>query len=228
MKKSSEKKLISLKNKELIDKLLYDYERVNSLSASAIIESCITKTLLPHNKMANLLISNMYLHNWKSNKILQEVYFYLASGINWNARYTNSLPLVKFSYELELYSTTTLDCAKEDKIRYIISGLESIKNFLEHTYESKIDSNSFIKDNLNKEIDLLSDYIGIAKNHPDLMMISNIYRFIINNWSFINDYTKTYRLLGVLEDIRLYINDTSDIRCRLIELLKDISNEWDD
>ena len=227
MKKSTDKKLIVIKNKDLIDKMLDDIEEVTSLNSSALIESFIIKSILPSNKSAECWIRFMYEYDWKSNEVLDAAYSYLSGGINWKAKYTNALPLVKFSYELDYHSQTTLGDAKNE-IHYIISQLDSIRNFLKYNYENIPDNDELKKCNLEEEIQLLSQYIKDAENEPSMVTISNIYMFIINNWEFLNDYTKTYRLLSVLESIRNDINDTASIRYRLINILKAVSNEWND
>ena len=103
MRRSTEKKLIVLTEKELIEKALDDIEEVTSLNSSTIIEDFIMKSIFPKNNAAKSWVTYMYKYNWKTNQVLEAVFEYLSAGINWKARYTNAFPLINFSHQLSYY-----------------------------------------------------------------------------------------------------------------------------
>ena len=51
--------------------------------------------------------------------------------------------------------------------------------------------------------------------------------FIPVFYHVINYYKITYRLLSALESIKKDITDTANIRLELINILKNVSDEWD-
>ncbi len=225
MRRSTEKKLIVLTEKELIEKALDDIEEVTSLNSSTIIEDFIMKSIFPKNNAAKSWVTYMYKYNWKTNQVLEAVFEYLSAGINWKARYTNAFPLINFSHQLSYYSQITLDDA-EIEYEYIVSQLDSIKKLLEGIC-SELEDDDLKKSNLESEVNLISEWIDSNKKVSNVVRISTIYNLIVNNWDILNDYTRTYRLLSALESIKKDITDTANIRLELINILKNVSDEWD-
>ena len=107
-----------------------------------------------------------------------------------------------------------------------MSQLDSIKKLLEGIC-SELEDDDLKKSNLESEVNLISEWIDSNKKVSNVVRISTIYNLIVNNWDILNDYTRTYRLLSALESIKKDITDTANIRLELINILKNVSDEWD-
>lgn len=55
-----------------------------------------------------------------------------------------------------------------------------------------------------------------------------VYQLLLNNWEDLKGWSITYRLLADLAVLEKGWRDTAETRTELLQLMKNVSAEWDD
>lgn len=224
----SSKKLISLVKSVLIDKLVKDEAEIENHSESAIIEKHILDSFLPKNGQARYF-AEFYLYGDTENHgigaTLDAIFSYNSEGSeSQTSKYTNLLPIVQFARTQQIYCNT-IPTGKEPDFRHFCSQLRSIYNKFKCLSENAKDSES--KFYYQNEANFMRDLLKEATEEPQFMRYSNFYQIVIDNWVDLQNWSITFRMLSDLAKMEKGWKDTPETRTTLLQLLKDVSTEWE-
>ncbi len=226
MSKNELKKMIVLsseRNKLLIERVISEESAISNRSASALIESHLLNDLRPSHEDARIWIESMYLDDWSVGKVLNACFDFLSAGIDWKARYSNALPIVEFVSKLTCLNDCKLS-GKEDELYHFYSQFDSIIDKIEHCLN--IEKNDFYKVELQSELNNAKELINRSKSDSKSFRFEEFLKTIIDNWRFLNNYTRTYRLLADICILKKNWVDNSQTRYELNQIIKKASNEW--
>ena len=224
MKKSVDtKKMVYLQERTLIDGIANDEAAIYKRPTSGIIELHLLNSMLPQNRNAAAFIRLLYSDSEMDiERTFNAVFGYLAAGINWEARETNARPLVMLYHEASINSA--VPTGKEKEWPYIASQLDSIAEKLERAAATNKDHER----DLRKDAEYVRDIISEIEKHPEYIRFASITSLILSNWEWLNNFTRTYRLLSVLATMQNGIRNDAETRYNLVRILKEISMEWTD
>lgn len=225
MSKKSDKKLISLSNLALLDRLIKDEAELKHLSDSAVIEHHLLLAYLPQNKDARFWIENyLYSDNGSVRQTLQAVFNFNAAGIEWKSVHDNLQPLVKFALEQEsLYSSSLTGDEKE--LYHCCSQIELIFSKLAQLADVSLDMEE--KMYYKKEMDYISHLLNDLKESPQSFQIISLYQVLLRNWHMLKGYSITYRLLSDLVALSKNWSNSPFARVELREIIKQVSSQWE-
>ena len=209
-------------NRKIIENMILDESTVENRTASSLIENYLLNSLLPKNEDARYWICELYKENYRIGDVFRACFDYLSGGINWEAKHTNALPIVKYAYQLNI-SRYNVEFSENEK-HYFHSLFDSILNQLKYYAEKE---SGLLKEEILKEENYGRELYDLMERCPELINYSKIYTFIMNNWNFLNNFTKTYRLLSILAQADKCWQDNSNTRIHLVKILKSVSDEWD-
>ena len=209
-------------NRKIIEDMILDESKIENRTASSLIENYLMDSLLPKNEDARFWICELYKESYTIGNVFQACFDYLSGGINWEARHTNALPLVKYAFQINI-SRYNIKLSENER-NYFLSLFDSVLNQLRHCAEKE---SGFFKEEILKAENYGRELFDLIVRCPEVMNYSNIYAFVIENWNLLNNYTKTYRLLSVLAQVDQYWVDNFNTRYHLVKILKSISDEWD-
>lgn len=209
----------SIRNRVIAETMLSDESDMNNSSISSLMESHLLNDLLPQNQNASIWIKNLYANEWSIGRILQASFDYMGAGINWKAKFTNGLPIVKYAHKWECIAHNIPD-NKAPEMHHFLSQFKSLVDKLEQDAEV---SESFHKKNDAK---YSKELYEIAVNEFEFLRFSNVYQLIIDQWDSLSDWQITYRLLGDLASMQTAWTDSAESRTELVQILKDVSKDW--
>jgi hypothetical protein len=225
----SSKKLISLVKSVLIDRLIKDEAAIENRSESAIVEKHILDSFLPKNGQARYFAESYLYGDGENHGIgatLDAIFTYNAEGSeSRTSKYTNLLPIVQFARTQQSYCNT-IPTGKEPDLRHFCSQLRSVYNKFEYLAENAEDSSH--KFYYKNEANLVRDLLKEATEEPQFMRYSNFYQIVIDNWDELKNWSITFRMLSDLAKMEKGWRDTPEARTTLLQLLKDVSAEWND
>ena len=228
------------KIKTLIENIISDESVVENQSASALYEKHIFNSLLPlyqKHIFNSLLPSNISAQKWiqlmydgylEINEVISAAFRYLSSGISWQAKYKNALPLVEYASHLSTFSSA-VPTGKEEELPYFLVQLDAVIGELEYyanNYTGELEG--IKKSELLKEADYARELYKTAKDKPQCMKYINIYSLICNNWEYLKKHTITYRLLSAMAKMEKGWISDAETRYKLTQILKIVSDDWKD
>ena len=230
MSKNNLKKMMIFsdeKIKTLIENIISDESVVENRSASALYEKHIFNSLLPSNISAQKWIQLMYDGSWKINEVISAAFRYLSSGISWQAKYKNALPLVEYASHLSTFSSA-VPTGKEEELPYFLVQLDAVIGELEYYANNYTGELTGIKKSeILKQVDYARELYKIAKDKPQCMKYINIYNLVCNNWEYLKKHTITYKLLSAMAKMEKGWTNNAETRYRLTQILKTVSVAWD-
>lgn len=221
------KKLISLVNATLIDALVKDEAAINSTTESNVIENHLLDSFLPRNEQARFMSeSYLYGDNQGIGPTLKAIFNFNSSGTRgaWSSKYDNFLPIVEFALDEQCYCNTK-PSGEEKELPHFRLQLDAICKTLEDLAE-KAEEQS-IKYYYQNEAKYANDLLKEATEEPHYMHYVNFYKLVVDNWDALKDLSMTYRMLCDLAAMETGWHNRPEARVRLLKLLKDISQEWD-
>ena len=230
MRQKTDKKLISFAKLPLIDRLVKDEAEIENRSESAIIENHLLDSFLPENEQARWFVEG-YLYGDGERKgigaTLEAIFSYNAAGTRgaWSSKYGNLLPIVQFAHSEQCFCNT-IPTGEENELYHFRSQLDSICNKFELLAEEATDSSR--KYYYEKEAKFARELLKEATNEPQFMRYCNFYQLIIDNWEDLKDWSITFRMLCDLASMEKGWRDNPDTRRKLLQLINDISVEWND
>ncbi len=225
MSKKSDKKLISLSNLALLDRLIKDEAELKHLSDSAVIEHHLLLAYLPQNKDARFWIENyLYSDNGSVRQTLQAVFSFNAAGIEWKSVHDNLQPLVKFALDQESLCSSSLT-GNEKELYHCFSQIELIISKL----AQHVDVSSDMEEKMyyKKEMDYISHLLNDLNESPQSFQIINLYQVLLRNWHVFKGYSITYRLLSDLVALSKNWINSPFARVELREIIKQVSSQWE-
>lgn len=225
----SSKKLISLVKFVFIDKMIKDEAEMENQSESAIIEKHILDSFLPKNEQARWFVEGCLYGEGENQGIgatLNAIFSYNAAGTRgaWSSKYGNLLPIVQFAHSEQCHCNT-IPTGEERELHHFRSQLDSICNKFETLAEEENSSRKYYYQN---EAKVARNLLKEATEEPRFMKYSNFYQLVIDNWEDLKDWSITFRMLCDLASMEKGWRDTPETRTKLLQLLKDVSAEWND
>lgn len=216
------RKIITLKNFEIVDGYIKDRAVRDDSNDSAVIESILLNQILPPSAIASYYISMIYRDGLKQTvmTLMQD----LSAGIQWKAAHDNALPLVRMVMEMVQKSYIAVD----EDFAYLMeehlpSNCRAIVEKLNHESE-KNELNFNIKQLLKDDEMLLSMTDGKSVDFVPY----NYFRLVVSWWDWLGDYTFTFRLLyDVVALTEKGIWDTAEYRLRARDIIGEVCSKWD-
>lgn len=211
------KKLLSLTKISEINKIVKDLSTSQGRTESEVIEDILLSSLLPKNKDARYLVeASMYRNDPAPDQdgiavLLQSLFSNNSAGIGkeWSSRYDNYLPLVEFAKRQTcLYNRSQLT-GEERELPHLILQLKAIIDRLQGTEKEYAIA-------LKKELE----------EEPQFTRLGNLYQLVLNSWDDIKGWSITYRFLADLVAVDTW-KETAEARIELLEIVKNVSDEWD-
>lgn len=227
MRVKTEKKLISLAKPDLINRILKDKSETLNITESAVVEQVLVDNFLPKNSGARFIVENcLYSENGSVSKTLSALFSDNAAGTRgcWSSRYGNFLPLVMLAQGLSVHSEMMLT-GEEHEYHHLCEQMDSVAKKFKLIYDNEEDSG--IKYDLSKEVKASEYLLKELKNEPQFIRFVNIYRLLTDNWSYFKDWSITFRLLADMAALDSGMGNNAEDRMRLLEIIKDISDEWE-
>lgn len=220
-KTSDNKKLITLKNKEIIDVIIEDMAKAGKSTSSAVIEQIILRDLFGESKESEKYIRYIYSEGLKNTFIylMQE----LAAGSGWQASHPNAKRLVEFMLDvLSLQRPKRGQEFKDEQMyEHLLSNCTMLVEKLKLDYNDKelfaldkfvYDSDIHFLNNLK-----FADYVPY-----------NFIHLILKYWDSLGNYTFSYRVLyDIVEMSDEKTWETSQNRVLAAECIKNVVKEWD-
>lgn len=226
MRKQTDKKLISFSKLSLIDRFVKDEAEIENRSESAIIEAHLLESFLPKEKNARFWAENyLYSEDGGIGKTLETIFSTNAAGVDWGAKYDNLLPIVEFAKTQECFCDT-IPSGEERELCHCCSQLDSVATKLEHLADEETDRTK--RYTYQKEAKCARELWTELSEKPQYSRYVDIYQLLLNNWEDLKGWSITYRLLADLVVLEKGWRDTAETRSELLQLMKNVSAEWDD
>lgn len=188
------------------------------------IETVLLEKEMPKNKEVRSWAENyLFGQDGGIGKTLGVAFDANAAGTDWNAKYSNLLPLVEFALSQEVLCNTVIT-GQEPELYHCITQL---KNVVVTLKQLMVEAEDFSrKAYFKNEIDFAEQIIGELTNEPQFCRLCNIYQLIIRNWSSLMELSITYRLLSDLARMEKGWKNTPDAKVELCAILKSVSEDW--
>lgn len=179
---------------------------------------------IPKNKEARSWVENyLFSPNAGIGKTLSVAFEANAVGTNWNAKYSNLLPLVEFALSQEVLCNTSIT-GQEPDLYHCITQVKNVATRLKQLMVEAEDfsSKAFYK----KETEFAVHIIEELTSEPQFCRLCNIYQLIIRNWSSLKGLSITYRLLSDLARMEKGWKNTPEAKAELCAILRSVSEDW--
>lgn len=216
------RKIITLKNFELVDGYVKDMACLRESNDSAIIEGILLDKILPDSETAAFYVKMIYSLGLKHTfmALMQN----LAVGMDGKISYDNSIGLVKLIFDI-LYDPFNMGIDPEySRVldSHFISNcgavLRKIENELEKTPLSFDE-----KEQLRDDKELLS----LATLDVDTFNAYSYLRLIIARWNVLGNYIFTFRLLyDIVALSKPDLWNNPKYRIRAMEVIKEFCEEY--
>ncbi len=217
--KSDLKKLIVFSseiNKQVVEGIIADEASIDGRTQSALIEQHILNDMLPSDPGAFQLVALMDYPKdvrYTPANVIDGLFSDLSAGTMFDAAHDNGLPLVRYAAKMQAMLKVDEKMVNHEDYPYLISKLDT-----------------FIKGIKNKAPEVApSDLVLLEEqlNNKDAINLTLIYNVIIDNWSYIGNWTITYRLLVAMVrvDGHRWI-DAPSVRVELRRLAKEVCDQW--
>lgn len=202
---------------EVVDDIEYSAETIN-------VEDPPLERNVPKNKEARSWVENyLFSPNAGIGETLSVAFEANAAGTNWNAKYSNLLPLVEFALSQEVLRSTSIT-GQEPDLYHCISQLKNVATRLKQLMVEAEDLNS--EAYYQKETEFAVHLIEELTSEPQFCRLCNIYQLIIRNWSSLKGLSITYRLLSDLARMEKGWINTPEAKMELCAILKSVSEDW--
>jgi len=214
-------KVLYFQQKELIESMLSDEavaERRNNMSN--ILESHILNSMLPKNGNAAAFVRALYSSNtndFELGKTFADVFSYLSGGFDRKAVADNGRPLVEHFHQLSLQAESAT--GKENDWNYLLSQFDSVITKLE-----KVGMKSGEVTEL--DIQYQRELFAKLERNPSGERFTVLTSIILEYWPVLRNFDRTYRLLMSMANMQKGIRNDAEARYTLVQLLKEITDEW--
>ena len=220
------KKLVSFSSYKKIQDIIKDEAELNSVSESSIIENHIFNDIFPKDSGARFIVeTSLYPEDGTGSvgNTLAALFRDNSAGINWKSKHDNFKPVVEFSRKILTISGDSILNGNEPTIHHLASQLDSITEKLKILAQNA--EEPLERQNYNSGYKFSSElYDGINQN-PSGFNLIDIFLLILEYWDDLDDWTRTYRLLGDAASLCTFPN-TPKYKLMLLKLIKEISSQW--
>lgn len=217
------RKIITLKNYELVDGYVKDTAYVMQSNDSAVIENILLDRILPYSSVSENYVRSIYKFGLKRTyMILMDV---LSAGLDFKATYDNAYDLVEFGMNVILQQPLTvgIDPEYKDHIPYLKSCCDSVLRKLEYEMQNRelsFDQREMLAD---ARILLECDF----KNEIDFRP-QHFFRVVLSRWDILGNYTFTFRMLfAVVALSNPILWDQPVHRLKARDIIADVCRNWD-
>ena len=205
-------------------KLFNPFSNKNNSRKPIIIKNPFPEHMLPEDANAKLVITEyLYGQYGSTGNALEALFSQNAAGIEFKSVHSNFLPIVKFTKRESEFCNTRLT-GDEMELHHLYSQLESIVEILDKQEKSCIDKKK--REECLKQLELGQNLLQVVRDEPEKMKLPCYYNLIIHNWSVLDNWSRTYRLLSDLVSLESNWRDNAEIRLELGELICNLANEW--
>lgn len=188
--------------------IIKDKAVLSQRSMEDIVAEILEEKFLPANSyMKDIIMMNLYEHDGVGHTV-SNIFQITGGGLNGKVKHSNFLPLLRFCEEQELFFVFTNEPLEE-------SELELLKHYMK----------SLMKD-LKKQ-ELTSALKQLLDDDFLRFNLMNLYQFLRRNWDKLKHFSSTYRILYAMTSARKGWKSEAETRLKLIEILKEISEEWE-
>ena len=185
----------------------------------------------PTNKQACYFAKN-YLSDYRKGSgvgpALRAIFEVTCGGINCVAKYNNLLPIVEFAKHEQSF-LNTVPTGKEPELHNFRSKLDSIAtHFKSLALKADKAGDLLLTDYYKGQEQYVRELIRESRDEPGFMHFCNFYQLVIDNWKDLKDWSVTYQMLHYLAMMEKGWDDSPETRAKLLELLCEVSSEWDD
>lgn len=227
MSKNSLRQIILHRTEEekaAIELAVSDRKTVNGTTLGEESVKALKRGLFAFDENAALFIESMYSGSSSLNKAVGNALNFVSAGVNWEPRYKGSLPLVEFARNNSIANDGRL--GKE----YNRSALHHAKKYFPDLIlflDKHLNKKSYInKANLEKDIAKLKKIYAELEKTPRAVSFPDVYDIIIRNWSILENWQVTYRILMDLPELEDDWRTTVAIRMEFTSLLQELSLDW--
>lgn len=228
-KKSTEKKLQKAFNiscesaKFYIDHIVEDIAKVNNISGSFVIEKILLDALLPSNEIIRSIVINEYAKDTFIKQTLTSIFDYNSMGKGINAKHNNLLPLV--DYCMKNSQNAPLPKKRKPATQAYTHYFKAIVDVIE-LHAKEITDNDIDKKAYKQHSEWSKAlYSDISKGIYERCLYLS-FALIRDCWSLLSDWSITYKFLSEIVLLSTF-NDNIAAKNELIDILKDISEEWE-
>lgn len=138
----------------------------------------------------------------------------------------------KKQQDLEQFAKTqecfcdTIPTGEERELYHCCSQLDSVVTKLEHLADETADRTK--RYTYQKEAKWARNLLTELREEPQYSRYVDFYQLLLNNWEDLKGWSITYRLLADLAVLEKGWRDTAKTRTELLQLMKNVSAEWDD
>lgn len=192
--------------KDLLSNLVKDKATLHEKSMEDIVAKILEENLLSSNSYMNDIIQrNLYAHQGVGHTV-SAVCQFNSGGLNWQAKHSNFLPLVRFCLENQAHSIRLTN----SEAGYLKSNLRLLFRYLP-----------------DKKALELNDTIALLKEGASEVNAENLYQFLLRNWEALKSWSVTYRALYGVTSASGTWSEDARTRLSLLKILKEISKEWE-
>lgn len=210
----------SNENRKLIENFMADESELVRKSQSALIEEHILNDILPKNSEAKQWVRKLYLREWTLMETLYYCFGSLTQGLNQMSLYNSDANADLVRYAMTLCEELDIKLnQKSDKYLYF-------KNIIFPKLIDKMKGSSKTGWHGIKESDI--EYVTKISKILDQMPLYDLYNLILTYWDCFRGWSGTFSYLSTLACLHNKINDNARNRLRLVQVLKDVSQNWFD
>ena len=217
------RKIITLKNFELVDGYVKDTAYVMQSNDSAVIEKILLDKILPVSSVPAYYVRSIYTFGLKRTyMILMDV---LSAGLDLKAAYDNAYDLVEFGMNVILQQpfTAGIDPEYKDEMIYLKSSCDSVFRKLEHEMQNRELSFDQREMLANAKILLECDFKHEIDFRPQ-----HFFRVVLSRWDILGNYTYTFRMLyAVVALSNPILWDHPVYRLKARDIIAEVCKDWD-
>ena len=205
MKKTTEKKIYSLTNYNLIDTMIKDIAYSERTTESAIAEEILLGVrpgLLPQNKDASTLISRFYLEDNAVSQTYRSIMLDAAARDYLSGSpFMESVIIQRLHSVLCFYAAGPNENTSDGDLKWYIKQIDYFLFFLEGELAKTEESDLSARYNLSSEIRFGRDLWKELKEEPQYSKYFNILSIVIKTWEYSGRCTYTYRMIAAMLQI---------------------------
>ncbi|BAK45823.1 hypothetical protein [Eggerthella sp. YY7918] len=224
----------SVLNKEILERRAADIAELTGRSVSLVIEDTLIERLLPHDEHAQhytsavlfgkkCSVSSGEWNDYRIKDALSDIFTHISAGVNWQPKYTNSKPLVDFTYMLfqahEPSFNTSRRKAYPTPLDELTYDFDSLCSVLET--EAKQDIVPGLEAQARRARNLL--YPGIKNASVEPLTLIEL---IVSNWQALEKSTHTFRVLHHILAACCPWEDTAAERARFQGVCESVMSKW--
>lgn len=153
-------------------------------------------------------------------KELETIFAVNASGVMWEAKHDNLLPLVEFAREQEQRHGTPLS-GQEETIMFLRNYLKAVSTELKRIRNRERMGMDPDRDDAGER---LCEVLEKAPYSEDLLL--HIYDYLLDGWDTVKGWSITYRVLFGLTKTRGYWDTDFRDEIECLKIIKSVRDEW--